>query len=93
MKACMGHRGIAPPFLNLDTRLRSAENLKPSPFYLPYPLFRRVGVSRSRSRRFEEEKNLLPMWGLEHTIVELAVGKEYFYFNLYGFRSDSVNFI
>ena len=33
------------------------------------------------------------MQGLEHTIVELAAGKEYFYFNLYSFKNDSVNFI
>ena len=58
INACMGHRGIAQPILNLDTRLRSADNLKPPPFYLPYPLYRRVGGPQRRSGRFEEEKKI-----------------------------------
>jgi len=89
----MGLRGIAPPIRDLDIRLRSADNLQLPPLYPRYSLYRRLGGPQSWSGHFEEEKNLLPLRELEHTIVELAAEKEYFYFNPYSVRKDSVNFI
>jgi hypothetical protein len=76
MKECTRSIGTAPPILNLDTRPRSVDNLKHPPLYLRYPLYMRLGGPHSRSGRFEEGKNPLPVWELEHTIVELAAGEK-----------------
>ena len=70
MKPRKSTGGIAPPILNLGTRLRWAVNITPRPLYLQrktprYPLIMRLGVFQCRAERFGEETHLqrLPRFG------------------------------
>jgi hypothetical protein len=55
--------------LNLGTRRRSVVSFTPWPIYRMYPLYRSLGGPQSRSRYCGEEKNLLPLPGIEHRLL------------------------
>ena len=69
-----GSRGRAPLIPNLDTRERCVIKIISQMLYPqkehPKPLNRRLGGSQSRSGRFGEKKNLLPLWEFEAQTVQ-----------------------
>jgi hypothetical protein len=74
MKVYRWSTGIAPLILNLGTRWRWVFNLSPRPFYPEkesrYPSNRRLGGPQSRSGRFGEENDLLPLLGFKPQIAQ-----------------------
>jgi hypothetical protein len=76
-KAYWGSGGIAPRILDLGTRWMHVFSFTPRPLYLQgknpwYPLDRRLGGPQSWSERGGEEKNSLPLLGLEPPIIQLV---------------------
>jgi len=69
MKAYRGHRDIAPPMLNLGTNEGEWLNLMVQSLYQP-ALHGRLGGPQSQYARFGEEKNILPLPGIEPQIVQ-----------------------
>jgi hypothetical protein len=51
--------------LDLATRRRQVVSSTPPPLYPQYPLDKRLGGLRSRSRCCGKEKNCLPLQGIE----------------------------
>jgi hypothetical protein len=89
MKAYWGSGCIAPRILNLDSRWRRVVSFTPRTLYpqgkSPWcPLGRRLGGSKSRSRRGGEERNFQPLAGLELPIIQpvaSAIPLSYIHFN------------
>ena len=73
IKSHRGSWGTAPLILNLGARRKWVVNFAPRPLYpwkeYRYPLYRRLGGSRSRSGRFRED-NLSPPAGFKPRIVQ-----------------------
>jgi hypothetical protein len=70
MKAYWGSRGIAPLILNLDSRWIYVVNLKPRSLYprgKPLVGYWSLSEPQNRFERFGEEKNFLPMPGIEQS--------------------------
>jgi hypothetical protein len=69
MKVCKGCRVISSLIFNLGTRWKWVVNVTSLPLYpgreTRYPLFRRLGASKSRSGRFGEEESMLPLARLD----------------------------